>query len=44
LNAATNGRAEVILGRGWFTESFSLFGYDLSEYDALFEEKIGLTD
>jgi probable LLM family oxidoreductase len=42
LHAATNGRAEVILGRGWFTESFQLFGCELSEYDALFEEKLGL--
>ena len=33
LNAASNGRAEVILGRGSFTESFPLFGYDLSEYN-----------
>src|SRR5580700_3962824 len=36
LDAATNGRAEVILGRGWFTESFPLFGYELAEYDSLF--------
>jgi probable LLM family oxidoreductase len=42
LNAVSNGRAEVILGRGSFTESFSLFGYDLSQYDTLFEEKLGL--
>jgi probable LLM family oxidoreductase len=42
LHAATGGRAEVILGRGWFTESFPLFGYELSEYDTLFEEKLGL--
>jgi alkanesulfonate monooxygenase SsuD/methylene tetrahydromethanopterin reductase-like flavin-dependent oxidoreductase (luciferase family) len=35
LHAATGGRAEVILGRGWFTESFPLFGYELSEYDTL---------
>jgi alkanesulfonate monooxygenase SsuD/methylene tetrahydromethanopterin reductase-like flavin-dependent oxidoreductase (luciferase family) len=31
-----------MLGRGWFTESFPLFGYELSDYDALFEEKLGL--
>jgi alkanesulfonate monooxygenase SsuD/methylene tetrahydromethanopterin reductase-like flavin-dependent oxidoreductase (luciferase family) len=42
LDAATKGRAEVILGRGWFTESFPLFGYELSEYEALFEEKLDL--
>ena len=42
LNAASNGRAEVILGRGWFTEPFPLFGYQLSEYDLLFEEKLAL--
>jgi probable LLM family oxidoreductase len=40
LNAVSNGRAEVILGRGSFTESYPLFGYDLSEYTALFEEKL----
>ena len=33
LDAASNGRAEVILGRGSFTESFPLFGYQLSQYD-----------
>jgi probable LLM family oxidoreductase len=42
LNAASNGRAEVILGRGSFTESFPLFGYDLSDYQRLFEEKLEL--
>ena len=42
LNAASNGRAEVTLGRGSFTESFPLFGYDLSEYEELFEEKVDL--
>lgn len=42
LDALSNGRAEVILGRGSFTESFPLFGYDLSDYDLLFEEKIEL--
>ncbi|MCC7179278.1 MAG: LLM class flavin-dependent oxidoreductase [Acidobacteria bacterium] len=42
LNAVSNGRAEVILGRGSFTESFPLFGYDLSRYDLLFEEKLEL--
>jgi probable LLM family oxidoreductase len=42
LNAISNGRAEVILGRGSFTESYPLFGYDLSNYEALFEEKLAL--
>jgi probable LLM family oxidoreductase len=42
LDALSDGRAEVILGRGSFTESFPLFGYDLSDYDILFEEKIEL--
>jgi probable LLM family oxidoreductase len=42
LDAVSNGRAEVILGRGSFTESFPLFGYDLSDYDVLFEEKLEL--
>jgi len=42
LDAASNGRAEVILGRGSFTESFPLFGYDLSQYEELFEEKLEL--
>ena len=40
LNALSNGRAEVILGRGSFTESYPLFGYDLSQYAQLFEEKL----
>lgn len=42
VDALSNGRAEVILGRGSFTESFPLFGYDLWDYDVLFEEKIEL--
>lgn len=42
LDAASNGRAEVILGRGSFTESFPLFGLDLARYDELFEEKLNL--
>src|SRR5688572_8628847 len=40
LNAVSNGRAEVILGRGSFTESYPLFGYDLKQYNELFEEKL----
>ncbi len=42
LNAISSGRAEVIVGRGSFTESFPLFGYDLSQYEELFEEKLNL--
>lgn len=42
LDALSNGRAQVILGRGSFTESFPLFGYDLQDYNVLFEEKIEL--
>lgn len=42
LDAASNGRAEVILGRGSFTESFPLFGFELSDYEKLFEEKLDL--
>ncbi len=42
LDALSNGRAEVVLGRGSFTESFPLFGYDLADYEVLFEEKIDL--
>ncbi|QEW03602.1 LLM class flavin-dependent oxidoreductase [Microbacterium lushaniae] len=42
VDALSGGRAEVILGRGSFTESFPLFGYDLKDYEVLFEEKIDL--
>jgi probable LLM family oxidoreductase len=42
LNALSNGRAEPILGRGSFTESYPLFGYDLQDYELLFEEKLDL--
>src|SRR3954451_15052134 len=42
VDALSHGRAEVILGRGSFTESFPLFGYELDDYDVLFEEKIEL--
>ncbi|HEY3707980.1 MAG TPA: LLM class flavin-dependent oxidoreductase [Amycolatopsis sp.] len=42
LDALSHGRAEVILGRGSSTESFPLFGYDLADYDELFEEKVDL--
>lgn len=42
LNAVSNGRAEIILGRGSFTESFPLFGYSLEDYETLFEERLEL--
>src|SRR6187401_2436594 len=42
LNAISGGRAEVILGRGSSIESFPLFGYDLADYEQLFEEKAAL--
>jgi probable LLM family oxidoreductase len=42
LDAVSGGRAEVILGRGSFTESFPLFGYELRDYERLFEEKLDL--
>ncbi len=42
INAIANGRAQVMLGRGSFTESYPLFGYDLRDYNQLFEEKISL--
>lgn len=42
LNAISNGRAEAILGRGSFTESYALFGYDTQDYEVLFEEKLDL--
>jgi probable LLM family oxidoreductase len=42
LDAVSGGRAEVILGRGSFTESFPLFGYKLDQYELLFEEKLQL--
>lgn len=38
----SNGRAEIMAGRGSFIESFPLFGYDLNDYDALFDEKLRL--
>src|SRR5436853_2195040 len=42
LDALSNGRAEVILGRGSFIESFPLFGLDLKDYENLFNEKLDL--
>ena len=42
LDLVSQGRAEVVVGRGSFIESFPLFGYNLQDYDALFAEKLEL--
>src|SRR5688572_2563220 len=42
LDLLSKGRAEIMVGRGSFIESFPLFGYNLSDYDALFAEKLDL--
>ena len=42
IDQISNGRAELVAGRGSFIESFPLFGYNLQDYDALFEEKLDL--
>jgi alkanesulfonate monooxygenase SsuD/methylene tetrahydromethanopterin reductase-like flavin-dependent oxidoreductase (luciferase family) len=42
LHAVSNGRAQLVLGRASATESFPLFGYDLADYERLFEEKLDL--
>src|SRR3954451_2727643 len=42
LDLISHGRAELMAGRGSFTESFPLFGYDLGDYDELFAEKLEL--
>jgi probable LLM family oxidoreductase len=42
LDAVSNGRAQLVVGRGSATESFPLFGYDLADYEELFEEKLDL--
>ena len=42
LDLLSGGRAELMVGRGSFTESFPLFGYDLADYDDLFTEKLDL--
>lgn len=44
LDGVSNGRAQIMLGRGSFTESFPLFGFDLRDYNKLFDEKIALWD
>lgn len=42
IDLISNGRAELVAGRGSFIESFPLFGYNLADYDELFEEKLNL--
>uniref|UniRef100_UPI003F6938E2 LLM class flavin-dependent oxidoreductase n=1 Tax=Streptococcus pluranimalium TaxID=82348 RepID=UPI003F6938E2 len=42
IDAISNGRAEIMAGRGSFIESFPLFGYDLRDYDELFDEKLDM--
>src|ERR1700749_1131382 len=42
LDAVSNGRAQLIVGRGSATDSFPLFGFDLADYEELFEEKLDL--
>lgn len=42
MNAISDGRAEITLGRGSFIESFPLFGFDLQDYEMLFEERLDL--
>src|SRR5439155_10419356 len=42
LDAVSNGRAQLVVGRGSLTESFPLFGFDLADYEELFEEKLDL--
>ncbi len=42
IDAISNGRAEIIVGRGSFTESFPLFGFELADYQTLFDEKLDL--
>src|SRR5690606_16351180 len=42
VDAISGGRAEIMAGRGSFIESFPLFGYDLDDYDELFDEKLRL--
>jgi len=42
VDAISNGRVEIMAGRGSFTESFPLFGYSLEDYNELFDEKLGL--
>src|SRR5438132_5212098 len=42
LDAVSNGRAQLVVGRGSLTDTFPLFGFDLADYETLFEEKLDL--
>lgn len=42
LDTLSNGRAEIVVGRGSFAEAYPLFGFDTQDYDALFAEKLDL--
>src|SRR5699024_5393093 len=42
IDALSNGRAEIMAGRGSYIESFPLYGYNLNDYNELFEEKLDL--
>ena len=42
LDAVSQGRAEIVAGRGSFIESFGLFGFDTADYEILFEERLAL--
>ena len=42
LDLLSNGRAEIVAGRGSFTDAFPLFGFDMRDYDAVFSEKLNL--
>ncbi|MGX7111705.1 LLM class flavin-dependent oxidoreductase [Gemella cuniculi] len=44
IDAISSGRSEVMVGRGSFTESFPLFGYDLADYEELFDEKLAMLE
>ena len=44
IDAISNGRSEIMVGRGSFTESFPLFGYDLADYEELFDEKLAMLE
>ena len=44
IDAISNGRAEIMVGRGSFTESFPLFGYNLADYEELFDEKLAMLE
>ena len=44
IDAISNGRSEIMVGRGSFTESFPLFGYSLANYEELFDEKLAMLE